>query len=112
SGNIYGATWASRDYCCQWTPSWGGTYDTATTYATGRVESSGVSPLPVGFSSGWVTWDLTALAQGWVDGVIENDGILVKSRYPGDITYKLEFLTKENNSVGGTHRPQLVVVYQ
>ncbi len=112
SGNIYGATWASRDYCCQWTPSWGGTYDTATTYATGRVESSGVSPLPGSFNGGWVTWNLTALAQGWVDGVIVNNGILVKSRYPGDITYSLEFLTKENNSAGGKYAPQLVVVYQ
>jgi hypothetical protein len=75
------------------------------------VESSGASPLPGGFSSGWVTWDLTALAQGWVDGVIVNNGFLVKSN-PGDQTYSLQLLTKENNSGGGAYRPQLVVVYQ
>ncbi len=105
-----GASWINRDCGVSWT-TWGGTYDATTKYATGRVESSGVSPLPVTFSSGWVTWDLTALAQGWVDGVIVNNGFLVKSN-PGDQTYSLQFLTKQNNSGGGAYRPQLVVVYQ
>jgi hypothetical protein len=76
------------------------------------VESSGVSPLPGSFSVGWVTWDLTALAQGWVDGVIVNNGLLVKSNAATDQTYSLQFLTKENNSGGGAYRPQLVVVYR
>ena len=106
-----GVSWTNRDCGVGWT-TWGGTYDATTKYATGSVESSGASPLPGSFSSGWVTWDLTALAQGWVDGVIVNNGFLVKSRYPGDITYSLEFLTKENNSAGGKFAPQLVVVYQ
>jgi hypothetical protein len=105
-----GASWTNRECGVAWT-TWGGTYVATTKYATGRVESSGVSPLPVTFSSGWVTWDLTALAQGWVDGVIVNNGFLVKSN-PGDQTYSLQFLTKENNSGGGAYRPQLVVVYQ
>ena len=119
SGNIRGASWTNRAYAVGWATyiwnvpnSGGGTYDVTHTYATGREESSGASPLPGSFNGGWVTWDLSALTQGWVDGVIVNDGILVKSRYPGDITYSVKLVTDENNSVGGTHRPQLVVVYQ
>ena len=75
------------------------------------VTQSGASPLPGSFTKGWVTWDLTALAQGWVDGVITNNGILVKSN-PTDLTYSVKFATRENNSAGGSHRPQLVVVYR
>ena len=111
SGQIDGASWENRYYAVNWT-TWGGTYDTTHKYATGCEESSGVCPLPFGFGSGWVTWDLTALAQGWVDGVIVNNGLLVKSRYPGESSYSVKLVTKENNSVGGAHRPQLVVVYQ
>ncbi len=118
SGNIRGATWIGCDANCTWSTysptvpgSGGGAYG-ASKIATGVDESSGASPLPGSFNGGWVTWDLTALAQGWVDGVIVKNGILVKSRYPGDITYSVKFVTRENNSVGGTHRPQLVVVYQ
>ncbi len=110
SGNIYGATWPSRDFGFAWT-TWGGTYDATHKYATGRDESTGNSPLPGSFNGGWVTWDLTALAQGWVDGVIVNNGLLVKSN-PTDSTYSVKFVTDENNSAGGSHRPQLVVVYQ
>ena len=116
SGNIRGATWVSRDYGFSWSTwnptvpgSGGGTYDVTTKYATGRVESSGASPLPGTFSSGWVTWDLTALAQAWVDGIIVNNGILVKSNAT-DQTYRLEFLSRENKSAGGSFTPQLVVV--
>jgi hypothetical protein len=105
-----GASWTNRDCGVGWTTR-GGTYDATTKYATGRVESSGASPLPGSFVSGWVTWDLTALAQGWVDGVIVNNGFLVKSNAT-DQTYSLQFLTKENNSSGGKYSPQLVVVYQ
>jgi hypothetical protein len=107
-----GASWTNRDCGVGWTPTWGGTYDATTKYATGRVESSGASPLPSTFSSGWVTWDLTAPAQGWVDGVIVNNGFLVKSNAATDQTYSLQFLTKENNSGAGAYRPQLVVVYR
>ena len=64
--------------------------------------------MPARFGSGWVTWDLTALAQARVDGMTTNSGILVKS----NVTDEMEFLTKENNSGAGAFRPQLVVVYQ
>ncbi len=106
-----GASWINRDCAVGWT-TWGGTYDATHKYATGCEESSGACPLPFGFGSGWVTWDLTQLAQGWVDGVIVNNGFLVKSRYPGESSYNVKLVTKENNSAGGSHRPQLVVVYQ
>ncbi len=120
SGSICGATWISRD--CQTGYMWstwtgpgptggGGTYGSSL-IATGCEESSGACPLPFGFGSGWVTWDLTALAQGWVDGVMVNNGLLVKSRYPGESSYSVKLVTDENNSAGGSHRPQLVVVYQ
>jgi hypothetical protein len=109
-----GASWTNRDCGVGWTPTSGGTYDATHIYATGCEESSGACPLPFGFGSGWVTWasqDLTALVQGWVDGVIVNNGILVKSRYPGESQYSVKLLTNDNNSSGGSHKPQLVVVY-
>ena len=58
-----------------------------------------------------MTWDLTALAQGWVDGVIVNDGLLVKSNST-DETYQIKFASRQSTAAGGGHRPQLVVVYQ
>src|SRR2546428_12453419 len=75
------------------------------------VTQSGASPLPGDFSKGWVTWDLTALAQEWVDGVTPNNGIVVRSN-ASDQTYQMQFVTNENNSGGGALAPPLVIVYQ
>ena len=58
-----------------------------------------------------MTWDLTALAQGWVDGVTPNYGFLVRSNV-SDQTYRVQFITKENNAGGGANAPQLIVIYQ
>ncbi len=112
SGGQYGVTWIYRTWTTptfKWTNP-GGTYG-GSKIATGRAESSGISPLPVDFKSGWVTWDLTTLVQGWVDypTTNPNNGILVRSN-AGDQTYQLQFVTKESGS--GANGPHLVVVYQ
>ena len=103
------ASWVARTDLLNWT-TLGGTYGSSK-IATGCEESSGLCPLPILFTKGWVTWDLTALVQGWVDGVTPNNGFLVRSN-ANDSTYLIQFITKENNSSGGTLVPQLVVVYQ
>jgi hypothetical protein len=102
SGSSDSVTWLTRNGVANWAAA-GGTAP-GPLAATGREESSGLAPLPPGFKSGWVSWDLTALAQGWVDGVITNHGVLLKS----GVTDRIEFESRETDGAV----PQLVVTYQ
>ena len=65
---------------------------------------SGNSPPLGSFTTGWLSWDLTALTQSWVDGVTPNYGIILISTV-GDT---LKFDTRES---AGATVPQLVVTY-
>lgn len=53
-------------------------------------------------STGWQTWDVTALIQGWADGTWPNKGLLLRSP-PGPF----EFASREYGTEG--QRPELVV---
>jgi len=52
---------------------------------------------------GWQTADLTGLVQGWVDGSIDNQGILLRS----DTTFLTRFVSSESPDIA--HRPQLEI---
>ena len=60
--------------------------------------------LPATFNSGWIEFDITALAQAWVDGVIANNGVILRATAADQISVA----TKEG---GTTNAPQLVIRY-
>jgi hypothetical protein len=77
--------------------------------ATGVEEKSGLSPLPLDFSNGWVTWDLTAQVQAWVNAPTSNNGVLLKS----GVTDQIWFDTRESSTSGSSATvPRLKVIYQ
>lgn len=100
-----GASWQMSDGVLNWTTP-GGTFG-AGAIAPAREESSGLSPPPATFTSGWLTWDLTALVQEWVDGVSANNGVVLIAATPNNADEML-FDSREA-SAGVT--PQLVVTY-
>ena len=104
TGTANGATWNTHNGSASWDSSGGDAY-WSYVLATGREEASGVAPLPGAFRQGWVSFDLTAMVQAWVDNAYANYGILLRSTASDQI----EFDSRE--STAGT-TPQLVVVYQ
>jgi len=60
--------------------------------------------LPPTFNSGWIEFDISALVQAWVDGVIANNGVILR----GTATDQISVATKEG---GTTNEPQLVIRY-
>lgn len=102
TGTANGATWNTYNGFFNWFVA-GGTY-AATALAMATDPATGNSPPLGNFTTGWLTWDLTALAQSWVDGVTPNYGIILISTV-GDA---LRFDTRES---AGATVPQLVVTY-
>lgn len=98
-----GVTWNSRTGAINWTTA-GGTYNPAIV-AVAREESTGISPPPAGFTNGWITFNLTALAQEWVDGITANNGAII-------ISTVADIMTINSRETGAAaNRPQLVVNY-
>ena len=102
SGTADGVTWTKRIPPTSWS-NFGGTYRTASV-AMAVEESSGLSPPPGSFRTGWLSWDLKALMQEWVDGVTVNNGVLLIST----VTDEQSVDSKEK---GGSTIPQLVITY-
>ena len=105
SGTANGATWSTRDGASAWSAA-GGYAHWSSVLGTARDEATGNAPLPGGFRSGWVAFDLTGMVQAWVDNAYANYGILLRSESSSDL---FEFDSRESTS--GT-APQLVVIYQ
>lgn len=99
---INGATWNTWNGSTAWTTA-GGTYRTPSV-AMAVEETSGISPPPGSFSTGWLYWDLAALTQEWVDGVTVNNGVILIS------TVKDE-QSMDSKEKGGSTIPQLVITY-
>jgi hypothetical protein len=102
SGTANGATWRTRDGSNNWDKAGGTYYDYV--IAVGREEATGLSPLPAGFTAGWVSWDMTQLMQAWTDGVVGNFGMLLRS----SATDVVEFETRES----GSNIAQFIVSYE
>ncbi len=60
--------------------------------------------LPASFNSGWIEFDIKALAQAWVDGAITNNGVIVRGNDPD----RFYVASKE---AGASTAPQLVISY-
>ncbi len=97
-----GATWNSRTGAINWTTA-GGTYNPAVVSGA-TEEASTLSPPPAAFTTGWITFNLTALAQEWVDGITANNGAIVIST----VTDSMTIVSREG---AAANRPQLVVSY-
>jgi N-acetylneuraminic acid mutarotase len=75
----------------------------ATPLATAVDESTSASPLDAGFRTGWITFDLTALVQEWVDGIRPNYGLVLWAEGADQFSIN----SRENSS----STPRLVVTY-
>jgi hypothetical protein len=106
SGTANGATWLTRDGTSNWSTAGGNYYSDWA--VPGKEEASGSSPLPGEFRQGWVTFDITAAVQYWVDnGPGSNNGMLV--RMQASTSDIVEFDSRESTA---GRAPQLVVVSQ
>jgi N-acetylneuraminic acid mutarotase len=76
---------------------------TAIPIATAVDESTSASPLDAAFKSGWITFDLTAVVQEWVDGLRPNNGIVLYSEVADQFSI--------NSRESGSNAPKLVVTY-
>jgi RHS repeat-associated protein len=90
-----GATWNTYDGTNAWTTA-GGDFN-----GTAAATTNGIATINT-----WYTWSPTALVQGWVNGSIANDGLILKEPTE-NITNVLSF-----NSATGTNPPYLQVVHQ
>jgi hypothetical protein len=97
-----GATWNSRTGAINWTTA-GGTYNPAVVSGA-TEEASTLSPPPAGFTTGWITFNLTALVQEWVDGITANNGAIIIST----VTDSMTIVSREG---AAANRPQLVVSF-
>ena len=95
-------SWNKKD-AANWT-TLGGTYRTPSV-AMAVQETSGTSPPPGTFTTGWLYWDLKALTQEWVDGITANNGVLLIS------TVRDEFRADSKENATPANRPQLVITY-
>jgi len=75
------------------------------------AESTPQSSTPVSSAhvNTWKSWDLKALVQGWVEGSVSNDGVLLKQSGgspPNNVSFH-----SSNYSGDTTKRPKLVITY-
>jgi len=89
------ATWNAHDGTNSWT-SPGGDFSGTAAATTNGIAATGA----------WYTWSPTALVQGWVNGTIANNGLIVKEPTE-NVTNVLSF-----NSATGTNPPYLQIVHQ
>ncbi len=54
----------------------------------------------------WYSFDVTTVAQGWVDGDLANNGVLLRTT---DSAYSFSFASAESGDA--VHRPRLVITY-
>jgi len=97
SGSADGATWKTRDGSNAWSAGFG-----IYTGFDGGVPSS-ASAISSSFSSGWVEWNVTALAQRWIDGVSPNYGAGVMIDTASEIIF--------NSREWTAYQPQLVLTF-
>jgi RHS repeat-associated protein len=92
-------TWNRYDATNSWTGAGASDVnDAATTPAAVQT---------VGDTSGFVDWYPTRLVQGWVDGSIDNRGVLVRDVTPNTTSNELDFSSRE----GGSVTPELDIVW-
>ena len=94
TGTADGATWDTWDGSSAWTTA-GGDYDASAVAGSSITAATG----------DWASWDITTLAQGWLDGSFPNNGLLLK----GTGTVNVGFASKENTDPA--LHPRLNITY-
>lgn len=95
-----GATWSTHDGVNPWSDP-GGDYSAA-------ASASAVAP---DSNASWVDWDVTSLAQAWVDGSIPNNGLLVKEDMENPWTWDMKIYASSDYGTDPSLRPKLVIDY-
>ena len=94
SGTADGATWNRKNATTNWATA-GGSYSST---ASGSVTLAG------SFTSGWISIDITALVQNWVNGSTPNNGVI--------LTHSLDETFNVNSKEAAANQPQLVIDVQ
>ena len=89
-------TWNSRDNGTNW-DSAGGDFDSTV------IATTDVGPA----SSTRYEWDITSLAQGWIDGVYPNHGVVLTTALTGAVGERFD--TSDHSDAA--RRPSLTIVY-
>ncbi len=97
SGSADGATWKTRDGSAPWSGGFG------IYWGFGAGDPVSTSAISSAFSSGWVEWNVTTLAQQWVDGFIPNYGAGVMIDTSSAVIF--------NSREWTIYQPQLVITY-
>jgi len=90
-----GATWNTYDGTSSWTTA-GGDFSGTAAATTNGIAATGT----------WYSWSPTSLVQGWVNGTVANDGLIVKEPTE-NVANVLSF-----NSATGGNPPYLQIVHQ
>jgi hypothetical protein len=93
-----GATWLARDGLLLWS-SLGGEMDPRV-FATTAIASG---------TTGWASWDISELVQGWADGSYPNYGLAVLA---GSGTTNLSFNSSDVGDKDAAQRPMLTIRYR
>ncbi|NNJ99354.1 MAG: DNRLRE domain-containing protein [Desulfatitalea sp.] len=109
SSQSNGATWYEFDYLDDqlsqendWETQ-GGDIDRSTDFGFG---ANGIIAKKMFSQGGWVEFDITALANLWLDGSMPNHGIMIESLEKGNSVY---FYSSEYNDAA--YRPKLSITY-
>lgn len=97
--NNSGATWKKRTPTVDWIGDGAEGDYAAIPHSVMNIDTAS-------FSNGWLEFDLTTLAQNWVDNSAQNHGVILLGEASGPDD-ELKLNSKENS----TNRPQLVVAY-
>ena len=93
SGTANGVSWKRKDASENWDAD-GGSYASS---------AAGAATLADTFTSGWITLDITALVQSWIDGVSPNYGVIV--------TLSTSETFNINSRQNAANRPELVLTF-
>ncbi|NNJ95331.1 MAG: DNRLRE domain-containing protein [Halobacteria archaeon] len=94
AGTADGASWDTWNGTNAWSTA-GGDYDPAAVASSAITDATG----------DWESWDITSLAQGWLDGTFANNGLLLK----GIGTVAVSLASKED--ADPTLHPKLNITY-
>jgi hypothetical protein len=95
-----GATWNTFDGVNPWTTP-GGDYNAT-------ASASAVAP---NSTASWVDWNVSGLTQDWVDGIVNNNGIIIKKNLENPLLFDAKAFHSAEYMVDPTLRPKMVIEY-
>lgn len=93
-----GATWLTYDGSTGWAAA-GGDFNAGPSASAAASGATGV----------WVDWDLASLTQDWIDGTVENNGLLVKQDFENPSGDDAKFFLSSDYGIDHSLRPKLII---